>query len=104
MADAYPALATQIIQTMTIKQGFKLRPLGDEFILIGEGVEQINFNKMITMNASAAYLWEQVSDGSAFDAQRLAALLTGEYNVSEAQALSDAKTTIEAWFSAGIIE
>ena len=39
---------------MKVKQGFKLRPLGDEFMLIGEGLEQINFNKMITMNATAA--------------------------------------------------
>ena len=89
---------------MRIRQGFKLRPLGGEYILIGEGLEQINFNKMITMNDSAAYLWQQVADGSSFDAQRLAALLTREYAVSEAQALDDAQTTLQAWLSAGIIE
>lgn len=89
---------------MNIKSGFKLRPLGEEFILIGEGVEQINFNKLITMNRSAAYLWEQVSDGQPFDAERLAALLTAEYEVSPAQALADAQTTILTWQQAGIIE
>lgn len=89
---------------MNIKCGFKLRPLGEEFILIGEGVEQINFNKLITMNRSAAYLWEQVSDGQPFDAERLASLLTAEYEVSPAQALADAQTTILTWQQAGIIE
>lgn len=89
---------------MKIKQGFKLRPLGDEFILIGEGLEQINFNKMITMNASAAYLWNKVADGSSFDEQRLALLLTEEYDVSTANALRDANATIQAWQNAGIIE
>ena len=89
---------------MKILKGFKLRPLGDEYILIGEGVERINFNKMITMNETAAFLWERVSDGSVFDAERLAAMLTGEYEVSAEQALSDAKATIEAWQKAGIIE
>lgn len=38
-------------------KGFKLRPLGDEYILVGESVDLINFNKMITMNETAAYLW-----------------------------------------------
>lgn len=89
---------------MKIKQGFKLRPLGDEFILIGEGLEQINFNKMITMNTSAAYLWNKVADGSSFDMQRMASLLTDEYDVSTADALRDANATIQAWQNAGIIE
>ena len=88
---------------MHIKQGFKLRPLGDEYILIGEGIEQINFDKMITMNETAAYLWQQVADGSSFDAQRLAELLTNEYEVSYDQALSDAQKTIDTWMNAGII-
>ena len=89
---------------MHIQKGFKLRPLGDEFILVGEGLEQINFNKMITMNESAAYLWDKVADGSEFDAQRLANLLTEEYEVSDAQALADAQKTLETWLNAGIIE
>ena len=89
---------------MHIQKGFKLRPLGDEFILVGEGLEQINFNKMITMNESAAYLWQKVEDGSEFDAQRLATLLTDEYEVSETRALTDAQKTIDTWLNAGIIE
>lgn len=88
---------------MHIIPGFKLRPLGDEFILVGEGVEQVNFNKMITMNDTAAYLWQQVSDGSEFDAARLAQMLCSEYEVSESQALQDAGKTLQAWLKAGII-
>lgn len=89
---------------MKVKLGFKLRPLGNEFILVGEGVEQINFNKMITMNESAAYLWQQVMDGTDFDAERLAELLTQEYEVSHEQALQDAQTTIQSWLDAEIIQ
>ena len=88
----------------TAKQGFKLRPLGDEFILVGESIEQINFNKMITMNQTAAYLWQKVADGQPFDADRLADLLLEEYEVSREQALADSQKTIETWLSAGIIE
>lgn len=89
---------------MTIKPGFKLRPLGNEFILVGEGIEQINFNKMITMNETAAYLWQQVMDGKDFDAKMLADLLTQEYEVSTEQALKDAQSTIESWLKAEIIK
>ena len=88
---------------MNVKTGFKLRPLGREFILVGESVEQVNFNKMITMNETAAYLWQKVADGKDFDAERLADLLTDEYAVSKEQALQDAKMTIDTWLNAGII-
>lgn len=89
---------------MKVKQGFRLRPLGDEFMLIGESLEQINFNKMITMNETAAFLWNKVADGKDFDAQALATFLLDEYEVKEEQALTDSQTTIESWLQAGIIE
>lgn len=57
---------------MKVIKGFKLRPLGGEYILIGESVELVNFNKMITMNESAAYLWKQVQDLEAFDNREFA--------------------------------
>ena len=88
---------------MNVKKGFKLRPLGREFILVGESVEQVNFNKMITMNETAAYLWEKVADGKDFDAKLLANLLTAEYEVSDEQALKDAEMTVKIWLNAGII-
>lgn len=89
---------------MQIVQGFKLRPLGKDFILVGESMAQVNFNKMITMNETAAFLWQQVSDGSTFDAQRLAQLLCSEYDVDQAQALADAEQTLQTWLNAGVIE
>lgn len=88
---------------MNVKTGFKLRPLGREFILVGESVEQVNFNKMITMNETAAYLWDKVADGKDFDAELLAGYLTDEYEVSNEQALQDAQMTIDTWLNAGII-
>lgn len=87
-----------------VKNGFRLRKLGNEFILIGEGIEQVNFNKMITMNETAAYLWEKVQDGKTFNPQALADLLCEEYEVSPDQALQDAQTTAEKWLESGIID
>lgn len=85
-------------------RGFKLRPLGAEFILVGESVELINFNKMITMNESAAYLWQQVQNMPSFTEQTLADLLLREYEVSPKQAAADAHQTADHWREAGIVE
>ena len=41
---------------MKIKEGFVLRTIVGENVVIGEGLAQINFNKMICLNSSAAYL------------------------------------------------
>lgn len=89
---------------MQTKSGFRLRPLGNEFILVAEGLEQINFNKMITMNETAAFLWNKAVEVTSFDRDVLAAWLTEEYEVTLEQALVDAQNTIESWTNAGIIE
>lgn len=87
-----------------VKRGFRLRKLGNEFILIGEGIEQVNFNKMITMNETAAYLWNKVQDGQLFNAQSLADMLCDEYEVAAEQALTDAQATADKWLESGIID
>ena len=45
---------------MKLIEGFRLRPLGKEYIVTPESVAQINFNKMISLNSSAADLWKSV--------------------------------------------
>lgn len=89
---------------MKCKSGFKLRPLGGEFILVGEGIEQVNFNKMITMNETAAYLWKKVAELESFTEEDMARLLTEEYEVSMEEALVDCRQTMENWREAGIAD
>jgi len=94
------------MKTIKCKPGFKLRQLGDEWILIGEGIEQINFNKMITMNETAALLWKKASEqkGKQYTAEDLSNWLLDEYEVSPEQALTDAGLTIDNWLEIGIAE
>ncbi len=82
--------------------GFTLRPLGKEFIITAESIKQINFNRMISLNESAAYLWKEV-DGKDFDADTLADLLTGRYEIDRETALRDSKAIIAKWVEAGIV-
>ncbi len=87
---------------MKTKKGFRLRELGGDYILIGESVELINFNSLITLNESAAYLWRNV-DGKDFNAETLTNLLLDEYEVNTEMAQHDAEATLRDWLEAGII-
>ena len=87
---------------MKIIEGFVLRPLGEEYIVIGEGISQINFNKMISLNSSAAYLWQGV-EGKDFTVEDLAKLLTDAYEVEYDKAYADAEDISRKWIEAGIV-
>jgi hypothetical protein len=87
---------------MKIIDGFVLRPLGEEYIVIGEGISQINFNKMISLNSTAAFLWENV-EGKDFTVEDLTKLLTDNYEVEEERAAADAAAIAAKWIEAGIV-
>ncbi len=84
-------------------EGFKLRKLGNEYILVGESMALINFNKMITLNETAAFLWSEAEKGE-FDVNSLCKALCAEYEVSPEQAMTDVEATIASWKEAGVIE
>ena len=86
---------------MRINQGFDLREMFGEHIVIASGVENIDFSKVISLNESAAYLWNEVKDKE-FTPTLLAALLTERYDVPDAVALADAIELAEHWVSVGL--
>ena len=88
---------------MKTKKGYRLRQLGTEYILVAEGLEVMDANKMISMNETAAFLWEAV-EGKDFDADTLAQLLVDEYGISIETAEKDLAPLLETWTKAGIIE
>lgn len=87
---------------MKINKGFELREMCGEHIIIGTGVENIDFSKVISLNESAAWLWREV-EGKEFTPQSLAALLMEQYDVDEATALADATALATQWVSVGIV-
>ena len=88
---------------MKFKKGYRLRSLGQEFILIAEGLEAVDFSRMISMNESAAFLWKEVEDKD-FDAEMLITLLTDNYDIARETAQNDVAGLIESWSAAGLIE
>lgn len=88
---------------MKIKEGFKLRELGREFIVVGEGIAQVNFNKMISLNGTAAFLWRELL-GKDFTVEDITKLLCDNYEVEEAVAAADAATLVENWRKAELLD
>ena len=88
---------------MKIKNGFVLREMCGEHIVAAEGLEHINFNKLISLNSSAALLWETLV-GKEFTAEQMAQLLVDEYGIDMELALTDSKKLMESWIEAGVAE
>lgn len=88
---------------MKIKDGFKLRNICNTNVIIAQGVKNIEFNKIINLNDSAAWLWTQV-EGREFTHLDIVSLLTSHYEVDNETADRDSKELIDAWLNAGIIE
>ncbi|MBO7466720.1 MAG: PqqD family protein [Bacteroidaceae bacterium] len=88
---------------MRIKPGFELRTICGQHIVVSKGIENIDFNRIISLNDSAVSIWKAV-EGTDFTPADMAAVLRKEYEVDEATALADANELAEAWKKAGLCE
>ena len=88
---------------MHIKKGFELREVCDEHIIVAYGKENIDFNKVISLNESATYLWKAIVDKE-FTADTLASLLCAEYEVDAETAKRDAQALLNEWTQVGLVE
>lgn len=88
---------------MKQKKGFVLRDICGQKVLSGEGLEQVNFSKLISLNETAAFLWEKMV-GLDFTARTMADALCEEYEVEPEVALKDAEALCAKWQEIGLIE
>ncbi len=88
---------------MKIKEGFVLRTICGQNVVSGEGTANVNFSKLVSLNDTAAYLFKAVA-GEDFTPERLADLLTQEYEVDRERALKDAEALCVQWKEIGIAE
>ncbi len=89
---------------MKIKKGFILRTVCGENVIVGEGLDAINFGRMLCLNETAAWLWKQAFEQGDFTVQSLATALCNEYEVTPEQALADVKETINQWTELKVVE
>ena len=89
---------------MKIKKGYILRTVCGENVIVGEGLDAINFGRMLCLNETAAWLWKQAVEQGDFTAESLAKALCDEYEVAPDQALADVKETINQWTELKVVE
>ena len=87
---------------MKIKNNFLLRQVAETWVVMPIGQEMLDFNGMLTLNESGAFLWQKLQEGADLDG--LVAALTAEYDVSEEVARKDAEEFCNKLLSAGCAE
>ncbi|MBO7130090.1 MAG: PqqD family protein [Prevotella sp.] len=88
---------------MRIKQGFVLREVCGENVIVGEGLGAINFGKLLALNESAAWLWKQAQEMGDFTVEALTERLCEAYDVAPDEARSDVAAIVADWQNAGVI-
>ena len=89
---------------MKIKKGFVLRKVCGENVIVGEGLGAINFGKLLSLNDSAAWLWQQALEMGDFTIEALAGKLCEEYDVEPDEARQDVDEILAEWQNIGVVE
>lgn len=89
---------------MRINKGFVLREVGDEKVIVGEGLEAVNFGRLLVLNESAVWLWEQAQAMGDFNVELLANRLCDRYDVTMDEVLKDVTEMIDEWKNIGVVE
>ena len=88
---------------MRLKDGFNIRQMCGEYIVVAEGLENIDFTKIISLNASAALLWINLTSKE-FTTEDAADILCSNYKIEKEKALQDAGQILEQWNEIGLID
>ncbi len=86
---------------MKLKDGFVLRRVGGHSIVVPVGAQTVDFNCMITLNETGAFLWKQLQEERT--PSELTEALLGEYEVEPATAQADVASFIEKLQQAELI-
>lgn len=87
---------------MKIKDGFLLREVAGNYVVIAVGEDAVNFNSIITVNEIGAYIWNKINEGK--NEEAIADDIIGEYSIDRNTALKDIGEFTNQLREAGIIE
>lgn len=72
---------------MKIKNGFMLKKVGGQNVVVALGEASRSFNGIIRLNDTGVFLWQKLQQETS--EEQLLAALTAEYDIGEEQAKSD---------------
>lgn len=87
---------------MKIKNGFVVRQIAGESVVIALGEASKSFNGIIKLNVTGRFLWDKLAVGC--DEQELLCAVLDEYDIDEATAKKDIDKFIDTLKGAGAIE
>ena len=87
---------------MKIREGFTLRSVAGENIVVPLGAAAKELNGVIRLNGTGKMLWEKLRQGS--DRAGLVKVLTDAFGISEAQAGADVDAFLTSLQPAGCLE
>lgn len=87
---------------MKVKEGFILREIAGGYIVVPVGTAAKNFNGMITLNGTGAFLFKLALNS--VDEREFATALSTEYGIDEEKALVDARAFIQKLAEAELLK
>lgn len=87
---------------MKIKDGFLLRCVGDNHIVVPVGSRSVDFRCIITLNDTGAFIWNQLQKSCA--AEDVVHALLDEYDVTADVAATDVAAFITAMREKGLLD
>ena len=87
---------------MKIKEGYILRSVAGNHIVVGVGAASVDFNGMININETGAFLWKIFENGASID--EAAELMIKEYDIDIETAKADVTAFVEKLEAADLIE
>ena len=87
---------------MKINSNYKLRSIAGETIVVNQGTTGTDMTRIISLNASAKLLYEQLL-GKEFTLEDAAKVMVNTYGISIEQALEDAEKWADALRKCGVI-
>lgn len=86
---------------MKLKEGFVLRQVAGNWIVLPVGAASVDFNGMVSLNETGAFLWKALEKGS--DRAALVDALLAEYEVERADAQCHVAKFLETLESVGCL-
>ena len=88
---------------MKFKEGYKVREMAGEHVIIKQGRFGADMTRVIALNATSLLLWQELQ-GRDFEVEDVAKVLTDNYEVEAATATADAAAWMEKLVEAGLAE
>jgi len=78
---------------MKLKEGFMLKKILDDYIVVPTGNNIVDFAVAVSLNETGAFLWNQLVDEKSVE--ELAQALAAEYDVSADEVMQDVVEFVE---------